>query len=110
MATLEAEVKQLAACKETLLRENRGVQNVLRAKDKELDAAAAKAAEAAAAQMHCKVLLCCCMGLSMTTEQDALYASSYNEFCFGSLQTHATLLSSRGCIAQKARGWCCLVG
>ena len=55
VASLESELKQLGASNEGLVRDNKGVHNVLRAKDKELDAAASKVAEAVASEMRCKV-------------------------------------------------------
>ena len=55
VASLEAELKLMEASNESLLRDNRGVYNVLRAKDKELDEASVRVEAAAASELHCKV-------------------------------------------------------
>lgn len=56
VAALEGELNQIKISNDALSSDNKGVYNQLRAKDKELDVAAGKVAEAAAWELQCKVV------------------------------------------------------
>ena len=55
VAALEGQLNQIKINHEALSSDNKGAYNQLRAKDKELDVAAGKVAEAAAWELQCQV-------------------------------------------------------